>query len=63
MRLVDAAYRPNLIVAAAAYPPGLSAPAVLQDRPLIGDRVTAYLCEGFVCRQPVTDPQELISQF
>jgi hypothetical protein len=63
MRLVDAVYRPNLIVAAAAYPPGLSAPSVLQDRPLIGDGVTAYLCEGFVCHQPVTDPQELTSQF
>jgi hypothetical protein len=63
MRRVDATYRPNLIVAAAAYPPATTSPAVLQDRPLIGERVTAYLCEGFVCRQPVTDPLELISQF
>jgi hypothetical protein len=63
MRLVDAAYRPNLIVAAAAYPPGPASPEVLRDRPLVRERATAYLCEGFVCRQPVTDPQQLISQF
>jgi hypothetical protein len=63
VRTLDSEYRPNLIVAAAAYPPGVTSPAVLQDRPLVDGRATAYLCEGFICRQPVTDPQELISQF
>jgi hypothetical protein len=52
-----------MIVAAAAYPPGNTSPAVLQDRPLIGGATTAYLCEGFVCRQPVTDPPELMTLF
>ena len=52
-----------LILAAAAYPPDTRAPALLQNRPLIDDRPTAYLCEGFVCRQPVTEPEQLISLF
>ena len=62
LRIVNAAYRPNLLCAAAAYPPTAGAPALLIDRPLVGGRPTAYSCRNFVCNQPVTDPQELLSQ-
>ena len=39
--------------------PGL---ALLADRGLRGGRPTAYVCRGFVCRLPVTDPVELAAQ-
>ena len=34
-------------------------PALLLDRPLIGGRPAAYVCRGFVCGLPTTDPLEL----
>lgn len=38
-------------VAASATAVGL-----LRDRPLVGDRAAAYVCRGFVCDRPTTDP-------
>ncbi len=35
---------------------------LLRDRPLVHGRATAYVCEHFVCKQPVTDPAELGAQ-
>jgi uncharacterized protein YyaL (SSP411 family) len=32
---------------------------LLKDRPQKDGRATAYVCERFVCKQPVTEPQEL----
>ena len=29
---------------------------LLADRPLVDDRAAAYVCRGFVCQSPVTDP-------
>ena len=42
--------------------PPAEAPAILHDRPLLGGLATAYLCEGLVCKQPTTEPEELESQ-
>ena len=36
--------------------------ALLTDRPLVDDRPTAYVCRGFVCDRPTTDPAELVAQ-
>jgi uncharacterized protein YyaL (SSP411 family) len=57
--LIRAEYRPNLVVAASAFPPSPSAPALLADRPLVDGRATVYVCEGFVCNRPVTVPEHL----
>jgi uncharacterized protein len=32
---------------------------LLADRPLLGGAPTAYVCRGFVCDRPVTDPADL----
>jgi uncharacterized protein YyaL (SSP411 family) len=56
---IRSAYRPNLVVASSAYPPPNDVPALLLDRPMINSLPTAYVCEGFICQQPVTNPREL----
>jgi uncharacterized protein len=55
-------YRPRSILAAAPYPLPADAPPLLNDRPLLQDRVTAYVCKGFVCRQPVSTAGEFETQ-
>ncbi|MGZ6859705.1 MAG: N-acylglucosamine 2-epimerase, partial [Blastococcus sp.] len=32
---------------------------LLADRPLVGGRAAAYVCQGFVCSAPVTDVSAL----
>jgi hypothetical protein len=59
IRLVRSAFRPNVIIAASRYPPLKNAPSLLKDRPLKNGQSTAYVCEGFVCKNPVTASSEL----
>ncbi len=56
---VQSRYRPNLVIAASSYPPSTAAPALLKDRPLKNGKPTVYVCEGFVCKNPVTTISEL----
>jgi uncharacterized protein YyaL (SSP411 family) len=57
-------YRPNQVVALAASADGEAAAAVplLAGRPPVDGRATAYVCEHFVCRRPVTEPEALARQ-
>jgi hypothetical protein len=59
-----AQFRPNVVLALAA--PGdaaaSSAVALLRDRPPLDDRPTAYVCQRFTCRLPVTRPEDLARQ-
>ena len=60
LRVIRSAYRPNAILAASAYPPDQqNAPALLMERPLKAGKATVYVCEGFVCKNPVTFVIEL----
>ena len=59
IRVIQSAYRPNTIVAAATYPPANEAPTLLFDRPLKDGKTTVYVCEGFVCKNPVSTVSEL----
>ena len=45
-------------------PPGTGADLtpLLADRPLVDGRPTAYVCQHFACRRPVTDPSALAAQ-
>jgi uncharacterized protein YyaL (SSP411 family) len=45
-------YLPRAVVAAGAG----NRIALLRDRPLVEGKPTAYVCENFVCQQPVNDP-------
>ena len=59
IQFVQTEYRPSTIIAASAYPPSKSAPALLMDRPLKENKPTVYVCEHFVCKQPVNSIEEL----
>jgi uncharacterized protein len=59
LQTIQSQYRPNTIVAASSYPPSNNAPALLIERPLKDDRPTVYVCEGFVCKMPITSTSEL----
>jgi len=46
-------------VIARATPIATPVIALLKNRPMVGNHPTAYLCRGFVCDLPTTDPVEL----
>ncbi|MGZ8438912.1 MAG: thioredoxin domain-containing protein [Candidatus Limnocylindrales bacterium] len=54
-------YRPNQVIALAADPTGSAVP-LLGGRVAIAGRPSAYLCRGFVCGMPATDPGTLRRQ-
>ncbi len=56
-QVVRSAYRPHLVLAGG--PEGSREPALLQGRPAIDARPTAYVCEHFSCQAPLTDPELL----
>jgi uncharacterized protein YyaL (SSP411 family) len=63
LRTVYASYLPNKVVALAARPE--AAPAnipLLADRPMRDGKPTAYVCENFACKEPVTTPERLAAQ-
>ncbi len=51
-----------VITAASSHPIKEGAPTLLNERGMLDNRSTAYVCEGFVCKQPTTDIQTLIEQ-
>ncbi|CAN5153695.1 thioredoxin domain-containing protein [soil metagenome] len=61
--VVFGSYLPNKVVAGRA-PDGDTAPTIplLTDRPMREGRATAYVCEGYACQSPTTEPGELARQ-
>jgi uncharacterized protein YyaL (SSP411 family) len=55
--IVRAAFRPNVVLAGG--PAGATEPPLLDARTEIGGEPAAYVCEGFTCNLPVTDPAAL----
>ena len=59
LRVVRDRYRPHLVLAGGpgtiVGDTGATRVPLLLDRPAVGGAPTAYVCEGFVCRAPVTD--------
>jgi uncharacterized protein YyaL (SSP411 family) len=62
LEVIRARYLPNRLVAVAPAGDQARPMPLLSDRTAIGGKVTAYLCEGFVCQAPTTDPSELARQ-
>ena len=64
LREVWRRHLPNKVVAfsAAADDEAPSFVPLLRDRPAIGGRATAYVCEHYACKQPATRPEELAKQ-
>jgi uncharacterized protein YyaL (SSP411 family) len=55
-------YRPDIVAAISTSPPPEESPKLLTNRPLMNEMPTAYVCQGFVCQQPVNDVEEFIAQ-
>lgn len=56
-------WRPRVVWAVAPFPPPEAAPSLVQNRPLVANRATAYVCQDFVCHAPTTHPNTLREQF
>jgi len=61
MTVINRLYLPNKVLA--GHDPGQPAQAIdvplLRDKSMIGEQPTVYVCEGHVCREPVTEPTAL----
>ena len=57
---VRGGHRPHLVLAGG--PEGSEDPPLLAGRPLVDGKATAYVCQGFTCRAPVTTGQHLSEQ-
>ncbi len=57
-------YLPNKVVAQASFPDTDANALIplLRDRPPIDGKTTAYVCEHFTCKQPVTKSEDLALQ-
>jgi uncharacterized protein len=60
-KIVSDVYIPSLVLAGGG-PTADSSVKLLNDRPLIDGRPTAYVCRGYSCDKPVTDPNALGEQ-
>ncbi len=60
-RAAAAQYVPSLVLAGGS-PTSNSIVKLLTDRPLMDDKPTAYVCRGYTCDKPVTDPDALSDQ-
>jgi len=54
-------YRPRTVLAFSAQPHESAVP-LLRDRDALDGTATAYVCRGFACQRPTTDPAELARQ-
>ena len=62
LKVIRAEYRPGIIPAASVFPPDKNSPALLHARELLDEKATAYVCKGFVCKQPTNDPEILANE-
>ena len=58
--VVRSEYRPYAVLAGG--PPGSDSPPLLRERGAVDGKPTAYVCENFACRAPVTDAKHLAAQ-
>jgi uncharacterized protein YyaL (SSP411 family) len=56
--VVRSEFRPHLVLAGG--PEGSDVPELLANRPTVEGKPTAYVCESFTCKQPVTAVDSLV---
>lgn len=56
---LQTAYRPNQIVTVTSEQNAVEHPPLAHQRPMKDGQTTAYVCQNFVCRQPVTTAEAL----
>ncbi|WKV16486.1 thioredoxin domain-containing protein [Janibacter limosus] len=59
-QVAEASSSPGLVIVTGS--PDAPGEPLLADRPLVDGRAAAYVCRGFVCDRPVTDPEALAAQ-
>ncbi len=61
MGVINQRYLPNKVLAGRSpdSPEQTADTPLLRDRDMIDDSPTVYVCEGYVCQAPTTDPTEL----
>jgi uncharacterized protein YyaL (SSP411 family) len=62
IRHLWSSYRPYTLAAISSYPPPSSAPVLLHNRALVDDKPTAYICQNFTCKIPVTSLADFAQQ-
>ncbi len=63
--LIDALwseYRPHIVAAISSLPIRENAPALLQNRDVLDQKPTAYVCKNFTCKLPTTQVEEFLTQ-
>jgi uncharacterized protein len=58
LQILATSYTPRIVVAAGAA----EGVALLRNRPMVDGKPTAYVCENFACKLPVTDAAEFQKQ-
>lgn len=51
-------YHPRRILVHSPFPPLGNAPGILEYKPVLQGRPTAYICQNFACKQPLVDLEE-----
>ena len=54
LELLQAPYRPNQVIAVTQENETTNHPELVQNRPAQNGQPTAYLCQNFTCKQPVS---------
>jgi uncharacterized protein YyaL (SSP411 family) len=62
IRAVWSEYRPKSLLATSDFPPAPNCPPLLFDRPQLDNQPTAYVCQNFVCKRPVKNSEDLLTQ-
>jgi hypothetical protein len=55
-------WRPFDLTAISSLPPAAGSPALLNDRPLLEGKASAYICQHFVCKRPLNSPKDFAAQ-
>jgi hypothetical protein len=59
LQVLRETFQPNQVIAASDLPLPQGVPTLLHDRPMLDGKPTAYVCQGFVCKTPVTSAEAL----